>query len=201
MKLRYYLIILAVIFLAFVAMSGCKKKKSDNGTQLTVYSTTQERTANGALVASALGESSELKQAIDESLTNVFADAAALGYSNKLSHSDYIIYVLDDCIPSPVNHTPSFKLRADEYDGTVFDQDPRPGFGYILASEFVIQDGTPPTPTTEYVVCNDLENIRDSARYGAEHIILYNNNLPEYDRTKFHGNGVNHPIIPYRLTK
>ena len=156
----------------------------------------QERTPNGVLIASKRGESSEFKDTVDSSLNDLFADASALGYSNALNFSDYIVYVLDDCTPSPEQHIPSFRLRADEYDGTIFDQDSRPGIGYILASEFVIKDGN--APTTEYVICNDLANARNNARYGPEHIILSRNNLQEYQRTEFHGNGVYHPIVASR---
>lgn len=186
-----------ILFLA-ITLSGCGWLKGGDKSQknkpvLQVYSNVQERTRNGVLIASKNGTVSELKDVVDASLDDLFADASYLGYTNTLNFSDYIIYVLDNCTPSPGQGVPSFRLRADEYDGTIFDQDSRPGIGYILASEYVIKEGS--TPTTEYVICNDLANAANNVRYGAEHIILSRNNQAEYQRTEYHGNGVYHPIM------
>lgn len=191
----------AILIICLLAMTlNCGWLKGGDRSQddpiLQVSSDVQERTTNGILIASKNGVSSEFKNIADSSLNNVFADAAALGYREGLNFPAYTIYVLDTCTPSPETQTPSFRLRADSYDGTIFDQDPRPGIGYILASEYVILSGN--DPTMSYVICNDLPNAANNVRHGAEHIILFNNDRNEYDRTKFHGYGVYHPIIPAR---
>lgn len=199
-----YFIPLVIIIITFVIIYWNKKRKQqqliDENIAIKVYSDSQERTTKGVLICSKNGISQEFKDIVDESLTEVFNDAILFGQSKqvnwnqKLNHSDYIVYVLDDCTPSPEQHVPCFKLRADEYDGTIFDQDSREGIGYILASEYVIKDGN--VPSGEYVICNDIINLYNNARYGAEHIILYFNDIDEYNATVFHGNGVYHPIIP-----
>jgi len=192
-------IILILILLTVATSCGWLKggdKSQIDAPFLQVYSDVQERTPNGILLASKNGTTEEFKTIADASLNEVFADASALGYQDGLNFSQYIIYVLDNCTPSPVTQTPSFRLRSDSYDGTIFDQDPRPGIGYILASEYVFPESN--GVSTNYVICSDIANAANNVRYGAEHIILWQNNPAEFERTKFHGNGIYHPIIPQR---
>jgi hypothetical protein len=137
----------------------------------------------------------ELIPAIDGSLTELFAMCRRRGYTQKLNHDDYKIYVIppEREYDSLGNYVPNFKLRADEYDGTVFDQNPTPGIGEVYAAEYVAPD------FSCYVIAEytrDFETTaRDAVRYGAEHIILKFNDEAEFNRTAFHGNGIGHPII------
>lgn len=193
MKIKTLILLLAVLFCAAFPAVKCNK---NNEPILTVYSNVQERTNGGALVASQSGVSDELKRAIDEELTRLFADVAPLRYTTMLSHSDYIIYVLPNCALSPESRTRSFLIRADSYDGTIYDQDPRPGVGKIYAAEYVITNGRGDI-SNSYVVCNAPTadaDFRNAIRYGPEHILAYFNDRAYYEFTKFHGNGVNHPL-------
>jgi hypothetical protein len=155
-----------------------------------------EYTPLGVKLLSNCGTTAEYRAAIDESLTQLFRDAQVLGYFDKTQHTDYTIHVKCDCRPSPESGTPSWRIRADEYDGTVFDQNPAPGIGEVLAAEQVITFNDMVFP--EFIICssNDLEYVKNVARYGAEHIILAFNDRAEYERTRFHGTDISHPIIP-----
>lgn len=157
-----------------------------------------DKTPRGINIVSSQPVSDAMKSAMDESLTNLFNDARALGYTQKITHGDYTIHVRHDCVRSPESGTLSFKIRADEYNNSIFDVNPDPNIGEVLAAEQVITHNN--FPTTHYIICadTDLENVRKTTRYGAEHIILAFNDPSEYERTKFHGNGIYHPIIPTR---
>jgi len=186
-------LLLTIILLSFVCFGfKCNFK---NEPELQVFSNVQERTGQGVLVASRSGVSAELKQAIDYELTRLFADVSPLGYSQKMTHAEYVVYVLPNCVLSPVSQTRGFLIRADSYDGTIFDQDPKPGVGRIYAAEYVIFDGN--RPSTSYVVCDAPTadaDFRNAVRFGPEHILAFNNDRNYYEATKFHGSGINHPL-------
>lgn len=194
------IVVIAVVVYVIWSRNKRKEELRKRNTILSVYTDKMEKTPKGVTVASRDGVSDAMKNIIDQSLDDVFEDAQkyaqsrGMTYTNKMTHSEYTIYVLPDCVPSPEQKVPSFRLRADDYDGTVFDQDPTPGVGYILASEYVIPNHS--GGTAGFVICNSLEYAYNSVRYGAEHTIYEFNDSSEYERTKFHGNGISHPIIP-----
>lgn len=127
---------------------------------------------------------------MDASLTKLFADVKGRGYSQRMTHSAYTITIKDDCVNR--NGTMVFKLRADNYNGTEYDQNPDPNIGEIFAAEQVKLPSNP----SEFVICRDsVATMKNTTRYGAEHIILYYNNRAEYDRTATHLTS-GHPIIP-----
>lgn len=173
-----------------------RRRKAAEGATLTVYSDWIQYAANGARVCSRSGKSNAFLDTVNLVLNDLCLDAAAQGYTEWLTGSAYTIYVLDGCTPSPEQGVPCFKIRADNYDGTVFDQDSRPGIGYVLASEYVFRapDGS---PTGEYVICASPEHDANNIRYGAEHIILYYNDRARYLATETHISS-GHPIIPPR---
>lgn len=196
-------LILILLILVAILGAGCKKDKKKPEPLLTVYSDVQERTPAGALVASKSGVTEAFKQAVDQELSILFADSSALGYVNKLNHADYVIYAYPDCTLSPETQTPSFKIRADNYDGTQFDTDPRPGIAYIYAAELVVKQQINLAEWTvlpQYVVCYYAEpdqTSRNAIRYGPEHIILFYNWLGKYLETETHVSS-GHPLIEPR---
>ena len=115
-----------------------------------------------------------------------------------LSHSDYTVNVIDDCVLTPESKTLAFLINAPEYNGTEWDQNPDPAVGEVFAAEMVKQQWG--IPSTEYIMCNDpSENGYHAARNGPDHIILFHNDKAKYDMTVFHGNGnSSHPLIPFR---
>ncbi|HNQ14063.1 MAG TPA: hypothetical protein PKM58_00780 [Pyrinomonadaceae bacterium] len=158
-----------------------------------VSSDSIQTTELGIRVAAKSPRSAEFLAEVDRAASKVFFDASREGYREWLDGARYVIYVKDDCTPSPVARIPSFKIRADNYDGTVFDQDPRPGIGYVFASEWVFKDNG--TPTGEFVICADFGNLARNVRYGMEHVILYFNDPVRYAATETHTSG-GHPLIP-----
>lgn len=200
MKKSKLVLILCLAAWCGFGFKGCAKKINPaNEPLLRVFSDVTERTTKGILIASQTGVSSEFKEAADQELEKLFDDARALGYTNDLNFSDYTVYVLPNCQLSPEQHTRSFLIRADSYDGSIYDQDARPGFGKVFAAEMVIA-GPFGQITNEYVVCDAAagvdEELRNALRYGPEHIILKRNDEAEFQRTWYHGNGISHPLIP-----
>lgn len=128
------------------------------------------------------------KTVIDSALTKLFSDVQSRDYTQKLKHSDYFITIKTDCIDR--NGTKVWLERLDTYDGTEYDQDPTPGIGMIYQAERVELPGNPP----KFTICLDnLTNMSNTTRFGAEHIILYYNDRNEYHRTAV--NTHVHPII------
>lgn len=195
-------IILTVIAtLAFIASGyACKKKPTSSEATVVVYSTVIQRlTPASPRVASAMGVSNKQLEVIDTALRDLQLDLAAEGQTYSFDPSTSIIYVKHDCILSPISQTPSFLVRADDYDGTVYDYDPRPGIGKIYAAEYVITDGS--FLTDEWVVCNVPDNdvyTADTARFGKEHKVLHDNDRPRFDATVNHASGPPHPLIARR---
>lgn len=188
------------LILTITILLSCSDNKNSSTTDepiLIVHSETQQRrTENSPLVASKNGVSQDYLRWIDESFDNLTRDISAQNRDHNIYSQAVILYILDDCVLSPEQRVPSFLIRADDYDGTQFDQDPRPGIGKIYAAEYVIQEGN--VLTNEWVICNSTDEtyVKNASRYGYEHKFLYDWYRSEYEATKFHGNGVSHPLIP-----
>jgi hypothetical protein len=191
-------ILVATGFAAFIYLLLRNKRKSNFARMMQVDVSAcriSQTTQLGVKVLSVNPLHPDLETAIDVSLAELFATCRRRGYTQKLSHSDYKIYVIppEREFDSEGNYVPNFKLRIDEYDGTVFDQNPAPGIGEVYAAEYVAPD------FSAYVIAEYTRNFtttaQDAVRYGAEHIILKFNDEAEFNRTVFHGNGVSHPII------
>ena len=149
----------------------------------------QNQTPMGIKIESIVALSDEQKSAMDGALTQLFSEVRARNYNNKLNHSDYSIIVRNDCVER--GGIKVWLERLDQYDGTEYDQDPTPGVGMIYQPERVVLN---PNRAPVFTICNDVPQVMGTtARYGAEHIILYYNDRSEYDRTAFHGPP--HPII------
>lgn len=132
-----------------------------------------------------------IKTEMDASLTKLFSDVQSRGYSRMNSHSDYTITVKDDCVDR--FGTMAWLDRLDDYDGQEFDQDPRPGIGMVYRAE---QVNIYPNKAPDFIICRDaVQSMKNTTRYGAEHIILYYNDRGEYERTAVHITS-GHPIIP-----
>jgi hypothetical protein len=165
-----------------------------------VYSNVKQKTPMmGVTVASKSGVSNQYLGWIDESMNELSSDITAQNRAHNINPSLVTIYALHDCVLSPESRTPSFLLRADSYNGTEYDQDPDPRIGKIFAAELVLPDRFGGM-TNSWVICqsNDETYVKNASRYGYEHKFLYDFYRGEYEATKFHGSGVNHPLIPRR---
>ena len=155
-------------------------------------------TSHGAMIHSRFPVTPTQANIVDIDLELAFTDAIASGYQNTLDQHFYIVeFPYYPCELSPIQQIPSFKIRADVYDGTEFDQlNPKgvgvkDGIGVVFAAEMVLQE----EGAGRMVVCPDSIN---AARYGAEHIIIRNNDIDYYSKTWFHGDGIAHPLLPKR---
>lgn len=120
-------------------------------------------------------------QGMNDSLTQLFAQARARGYTKYLKHSYYTVVVRNDCQPAPES-------------GVMSWQEYVPGYGLTWQAEQVrISSNT----VQSFQICKDTpQTMFNTTRYGAEHIILYFNDRPEFERTKIHSTPeLGHPII------
>lgn len=167
----------------------------------------------GAHIFSEHGVSDSQLSLADKGLDTTFTNARASGYtSNELfSQTYYDIYIpKNNCVLSPETKTPSFKIRGDNYDGSIYDQyntkgelPPneqtdfnkyvKDGIGVVYAAEMVL--GT--AGRGAYVVCPDAAVWENGVSYGAEHIIV-NNLDPAYDQVTQTHDIYPHPILPKR---
>lgn len=130
--------------------------------------------------------------AFEVGLANAFEKAACRGYTRAINHSDYNIAVLKSNEKDSQGF-PAYRLPCQNYCGTVYDKG-----GYILAAGQMVFVGTPYgnwIAIPEHTV-SQLEHAQTIAEYEAEHIILAWNDGEEFERTKTHGDGTGHPIIP-----
>lgn len=191
-KFRNIVMMFALILAVSLGIScgGDGPKNPGNSTRTPVPS--QNQTSSGVKIESAVALSDEQKSAIDGALTQLFTEARARNYNNKLNHSDYSIIIRNDC--EMRGGIMQWKDRLDQYDGTEFDAEPAPGIGMVWQPEKVTLN---PYKAPVFTICYDAPQAMGiTTRYGAEHVILYYNDKSEFDRTQFHGNGgPPHPII------
>jgi len=178
----------------------CTAYKAGNGV-VKMSRESSQRTPQGAWTFSKRQLSADQLSLIDAGLNEAFNDARLSGYAQALDHGFYHINtVINDCVLSPEQRIPSFYLRADDYDGTEFDQyNPKgktfkDGISIILAAEMVQSL----YGIGEMYVCKESNILQGGIRNGAEHIIIYNNDSVYYNQTWFHGSGVYHPLLPKR---
>lgn len=183
-------IIIAVVIIICAAYLLFFRKKGNKA------SYTTEITQKGAKIYSKSGTTSALKFTVDEALDKLFDDARAIGYSNKLNHADYTVFVKDDCVRAPESGILSFLIDAPNYDGSIWDQNPKDGIGQVYAAEQVMLNYG--VPTGEFVICNDadLANVANTVRFGAEHILAFHNDRDFYEKTRTHSETSGHPLIP-----
>ncbi len=106
--------ILLLLFLFVIILTGCSKSNSPVKDDSPVKGgQSEELTPKGVRLETVNGVSPETKNIIDESLTKLFQDSTRDGYVNGLNHSQYTIYLMDNCVQSPEQKVWSFKVRAE----------------------------------------------------------------------------------------
>ncbi len=200
----------ALIYWRVTAKQKRKEEKIEENTALEVQHDVVVRangTENSPLVASDRQEAAEIYDAIHRAVVEKCEDARALGFNAGLNPGDYIVYVIkpDRELDSNGVYVPNFLIKnADNYDGTQWDQDPRPGHGAVWAAEYVIMDNN--IPSNEWVVARytrEFETLFAAAGNGLDHILQYKNkHIPghegDYERDLTHINS-GHPLIPPRM--
>lgn len=130
-------------------------------------------------------------EAIKAGMTRTFVKSACRGYDRPFNFSDYIIAIVRS-EPS-TDGTPCYRIPAGQYAGSEYDKG-----GYILVAGQCLTIGE---PYGNIIVIPDhkgqfTEHLSLVAEFECEHIVLANCDPDEYERTKTHGNGQGHPIIP-----
>lgn len=201
LKVKMKIKLLLLLLFTGMLLTSCDWLKGGDRSDyspITVYSDVQQRrTINSPLVLSKNGLSEEYLRWIDESMNELTLDIQAQNRQYNINPPMVSIYVLNNCVLSPENKTPSFLIRADSYDGTQYDQDSTPGIGKIYAAEYVIQEND--NLTNSWIICQSTDEtyVKNASRYGYEHKFLYDYYPDEYDATVLHINN-SHPLIPHR---
>lgn len=181
-----------------------------------------QTTPLGTQVRSEKGVSDADLVSVDEGITQAINDGKSSGWTNTqtpYNHSLYIVYIpLNGCKPSPLQQIPSFLIRADNYDGSIYDQYNSKGLlpteqqnsfdkyvrdniGVIYAAEMLMGLNTPgsvtnniPNTHASFVVCQ--ETLKEGSRYGAEHNIIAHYDANYFKETMTHSTKA-HPLLPY----
>ena len=202
-------LIALILALLFAACGDCKNVTDavcdayKNGGAIRTSFEHNQTTPQGTAVHGFQSVSDNQLRIIDSGLTGAFNDARISGYSEALNYSRYDIFTAKYCALSPEQQVPSFLVRADDYDGSEFDQynseggRVRDGIGVVFAAEQVISLGSNGSKG-EMLVCPQESHLANAVRHGAEHIVIANNDPVYFDLTWYHGNGFYHPLLPKR---
>jgi hypothetical protein len=190
------LILLTVLLLTSCGGDGGQNQNTIPTEEVQISRNITQTTKEGIHVFSIAGVSNETLDSIDKGFDSVIQDAKLSGYGDtgkSYYPSFYEVFIPTElCVPSPEQHVPSFKLRADNYDGTQYDQyNPKgylvkDGIGVIWASEQVVNNNG-------MIICTS--GAENNFRYGAEHIIIKEKDPTYYEQTKTH-TLKGHPLLP-----
>lgn len=147
-------------------------------------------TSNGARVYSVSRPSSQMLNAIDTGLSDLFVAARKNRYRRSLNYSDYTIFIgrPDRTQDSQKRYSPDIAVGAAQYAGTDYDQG-----GYIYAAGMVI--GYNPNAFLIAEHTKNFNRVSDVVRYEGEHLVLYHNDRRRYQQTADHSQGGGHPIL------
>lgn len=148
------------------------------------------QTPKGANVYSVNRPSSQMLNAIDTGLSDLFNVARKNRYGRKLGHSDYTIFIgrADRTKNSEKQYSPDIAVGAAQYAGTDYDQG-----GFIYAAGMVI--GYDPNAFLIAEHTKNFQRVSEVVRYEGEHLVLYHNDRRRYQQTADHSQGGGHPIL------
>lgn len=157
-------------------------------------------TPKGARVYSYMADvSAECRRLIDEGMQRTFDIARKYGYSEGMSHDQYLVSVWprSNKCEQPGFLRESLKVLVvgqdapPSYDQGPYDKDPRPGFIQLcVAGEFRMFNNK-----LAISVVDDPAMTFNAARYEAEHAVLWMNDPQKYSDTADHSQGGGHPIL------
>jgi len=147
-------------------------------------------TPRGVTVIAVTAPRTDVLDAIDRGFAELFAVAQRHGYRNRLSFSDYTVFIAkaDRTIDSRGQYSPDIALPAAQYAGSYYDQG-----GYIYAAGLVLAHNPCALVIAEHN--RDLGRISNVVRYEGEHLVLYYNDRVLYEKTADHSRGGGHPIL------
>ena len=147
-------------------------------------------TPHGVTVFAVTTPSKDVLAAIDQGFNDLFAVARRHGYQNRLSFSNYTVFIArpDRTKDSAGQYSPDIAVPAGQYAGGYYDQG-----GYIYAAGMVLAFNPSAFVFAEHE--RDFSRISNVVRYEGEHIILYYNDRALYEKTADHSKGGGHPIL------
>lgn len=148
------------------------------------------QTPKGARVYAFRQPNSNMLNAIDKGLADLFAIARKNKYQKRLNYSDYTIFIAkaDRTEDSNKNYSPDLAIGAAQYAGSVYDQG-----GFIYAAGMVLAFNPCAFVFAEHT--KNFERVSDIVRFEGEHLVLYHNNRKLYSKTADHSQGGGHPIL------
>jgi len=148
------------------------------------------QTPKGARVYAVKQPNSQMLNAIDKGLSDLFAIARKHNYRNRLNYSDYTIFIAraDRTVNSDKNYSPDIAIGAAQYAGSVYDQG-----GFIYAVGMVLAHNPCAFVFAEHT--KDFQRVSDIVRFEGEHLVLYHNDRRLYNVTADHSQGGGHPIL------
>jgi hypothetical protein len=152
--------------------------------------TVATRTPQGAQIYATNRPSAAMLNAIDRGLNDLFAVARKNGYSRRLSHREYTIYIgrADRNRDAAGNFSPDIAVGAAQYAGSVYDKG-----GFIYAAGMVIAFNPMSFLIADHG--SNVSRVADLVRYEGEHLVLYHNDRRRYAQTADHSQGGGHPIL------
>lgn len=197
------IVCLMLIAFAVAAFAGCGPSSSGGSSYPTIESRAVKitnwstATPHGAAIGLEDGVSispAELS-AIDTGIEHTIAKAKCKGYSGNdgLSNDQYAIAYVKS-IPDSQGD-PAYAQSCAQYCGTEWDKG-----GYILIAGQVLGYQDPSGNRNLIAIpahdASRLDHLATVTGFEVEHAVLKIFDPPEYDRTKTHGTGTGHPIIP-----
>jgi hypothetical protein len=148
------------------------------------------QTPKGARIYAVKQPSSQMLNAIDKGLSDLFLIARKHNYRNRLNYFDYTIFIAraDRTTNSDKNYSPDIAIGAAQYAGSVYDQG-----GFIYAAGMVLARNPCAFVFAEHT--KDFQRVSEIVRYEGEHLVLYHNDRRLYNRTADHSQGGGHPIL------
>lgn len=132
--------------------------------------------------------SAAILDAIDTGVARTIAKVRCK-YGRSLSHANYQFAIVKG---ETYNGNPVYQLPCGQYCGTEYDKG-----GFIYAAGQMIAVGEPHGNLIAIPEQgNDVTNAETISEYEAEHVELAYWDGDEFERTKTHGGGAGHPIIP-----
>ncbi len=148
------------------------------------------RTARGAQVFARSQPRTEVLDAIDDGLAELFRVSRRHGYGERLDYTQYVVFIAraDRTKDSRGAYSPDIAVPARQYAGSAYDQG-----GYVYAAGMVMAYNPCAFIIAEHE--RDMARISNVVRYEGEHLVLYYNDRTLYTRTMDHSRGGGHPIL------
>lgn len=130
--------------------------------------------------------SPEVKQGVIDAFSERIIAAVRRGWASGLEPASYTLYIFPAVEPGVFK---VFLPPGDPYIGSQFDKG-----GWMLSAEKVITKGE--TLLDEFIIAasDSRTDTANYVSYALDHLFAYKNDRDLYEKTKFHSEGVVHPL-------